>query len=347
MAEYSKLLTNRYGLRESWTLRVAEEQGAYAIARRAFTVMSPDEIKATVKDANIRGRGGAGFPAGVKWGFLPKDAQEAGLPGDQRRRGRAGHVQGPHHHGARPAPAGRGLHHRDATRSARTSATSTCATSWSPRSSASRRAIEERAPAGYLGKTPVRRGLRDRDLRAHRRGRVHLRRRDVAAQLARGPARRAAAQAAVPGAVAGAFGCPTIVNNVETIAARPGRRRAWAARSWASCRAACLNDGGVRLYGVSGHVKKPGVYEAPVGLTLRELIYDLGGGMLRRRSAAQGGDPRRLVDARCCAPDDLVDAPDPKSAAARVARQEPHRRADGRRHLPRARHACSAPAARS
>ena len=57
-----------------------------------------------------------------------------------------------------------------------------------------------RKAKGYLGKTPVRQGLRGRGLRPHRRRRVHLRRRDVAPQLARGPARRAAPQAAVPGA---------------------------------------------------------------------------------------------------------------------------------------------------
>ena len=62
----------------------------------------------------MRGRGGAGFPAGVKWGFLPKGNAKPRVPGDQRRRGRAGHLQGPHDHGARSAPADRGLHHRDA-----------------------------------------------------------------------------------------------------------------------------------------------------------------------------------------------------------------------------------------
>src|SRR3954466_6230484 len=72
MADFPKLLTNRYGLPNSWTLSVAEQQGAYVVARRAFTVMRPEEIHAQVKDANMRGRGGAGFPTGVKWGFLPK-----------------------------------------------------------------------------------------------------------------------------------------------------------------------------------------------------------------------------------------------------------------------------------
>jgi NADH-quinone oxidoreductase subunit F len=78
----------------------------------------------------------------------------------------------------------------------------------------------------------------------------------------------------------GAFGCPSTVNNVETIAIMPSVfsmggdafSKLSSLHSW--------NDGGARLFGVSGHVKKPGVYEAAVGLTLRELIYDLGGGIL-------------------------------------------------------------------
>ena len=72
MADIQKLLTTRYDLRDGHTIRVAEENGAYATARRAFTTMRPEDLCATVKDANMRGRGGAGFPTGVKWGFLPK-----------------------------------------------------------------------------------------------------------------------------------------------------------------------------------------------------------------------------------------------------------------------------------
>jgi NADH-quinone oxidoreductase subunit F len=80
-------------------------------------------------------------------------------------------------------------------------------------------------------------------------------------------------------AQAGAFGFPTTVNNVETVAIMP---TAFALGGDAFSRLSALhdfNDGGVRLFGVSGHVKRPGIYECAVGLTLRELIYDLGGGI--------------------------------------------------------------------
>ena len=77
MPEFPIILSNRYRVPQSWTLRAIESLGAYEIARKAFTELEPAAIAAEVKDANIRGRGGAGFPAGVKWGFLPKDSKVA------------------------------------------------------------------------------------------------------------------------------------------------------------------------------------------------------------------------------------------------------------------------------
>src|SRR5262249_41816382 len=75
MPEFPIVLSNRYRVPQSWTLKAVEPHGAYEQARRAFTSLEPAQIAAEVKDANIRGRGGAGFPAGVKWGFLPKDSK--------------------------------------------------------------------------------------------------------------------------------------------------------------------------------------------------------------------------------------------------------------------------------
>ncbi len=102
-------------------------------------------------------------------------------------------------------------------------------------------------------------------------------------------------------AQAGAFGCPTTVNNLETIAVVPtafehGRRGVLAS----SPRSTTSTTAASRLFGVNGHVKKPGVFEARVGLTLRELIYDLGGGILGDKQLL-ARHPRRLLHARCCA----------------------------------------------
>jgi len=307
MAEFAKLLTTRYGLPESWTLRVAEEHGAYASARRAITAMQPDEIAAQVKDACIRGRGGAGFPAGVKWGFLPKDKSkpvylvinaDEGEPGTFKDRTIM--ELDPHRmiEGCLIAMRAIGAHVcyiyvrcELVTSIQRLEA-----------------AIEEARQRGYIGKTPF--GVSHPiEIWVHAGAGAYICGEETSLlnslEGLRGEPRL---KPPFP-AVSGAFGCPTIVNNVETIAALPDVIRI-GGKEWAALGRGLPNDGGVRLYGVSGHVKKPGVYEAQVGLTLRELIYDLGGGMLRDdrplKGVIPGGSSTPVIRA-----DEIVHAPEP------------------------------------
>jgi NADH-quinone oxidoreductase subunit F len=306
MVESPKLLTSRYGVGESWLLRVAEQHGAYRSGRRALTAMQPADIAAQVKDANIRGRGGAGFPAGVKWGFLPKDRQkpvylvvnaDEGEPGTFKDRTIM--ELDPHRlvEGCLIAMRAIGAH--------------TCyiyirceLVTAIQRVEA---AIAEARQRGYVGKTPF--GVSHPiDIWVHTGAGAYICGEETSLlnslEGLRGEPRL---KPPFP-AVSGAFGCPTIVNNVETIAALPDVIQ-MGGKEWAAL-SRLPNDGGVRLYGVSGHVKKPGVYEAPVGLTLRELIYDLGGGMLRDdrplKAVIPGGSSTPVLR-----PDDMVDAPDP------------------------------------
>jgi len=79
-------------------------------------------------------------------------------------------------------------------------------------------------------------------------------------------------------AASGLWGCPTTINNVETVANVPFIIERGA--DWFLSVGKAPRNTGPKLYCLSGHVKRPGVYEAPMGLPLRELIYDLGGGML-------------------------------------------------------------------
>src|SRR5262249_58890488 len=108
----------------------------------------------------------------------------------------------------------------------------------------------------------------------------------------------------------GVFGCPTTVNNLETIAAVPSVFEMGGEEFSKLSSLHHLNDGGCRLFGVSGHVKKPGIYEACVGLTLRELIYELGGGV-------KGGELLAVIPGGSSCPilraDELVSAPGDKS----------------------------------
>ncbi|MGB0680973.1 MAG: NADH-ubiquinone oxidoreductase-F iron-sulfur binding region domain-containing protein, partial [Polyangiales bacterium] len=109
-------------------------------------------------------------------------------------------------------------------------------------------------------------------------------------------------------AIKGLFGMPTIVNNLETMAHVPNIIE-MGGEVWSKL-SRLPGDGGVRLYGVSGHVRRPGIYEGPVGLTLRELIEVHGGGMLHPdkplKAVIPGGSSTPVLR-----PDHIVDAADP------------------------------------
>jgi NADH-quinone oxidoreductase subunit F len=283
------------------------KHGAYETAKHAFTQMQPAQIAAEVKDANIRGRGGAGFPAGIKWGFLPKDSKVApylvinadeGEPGTFKDRTLM--ELDPHRliEGCLISMRAIGAHVcyiyvrcELVTSIARLEA-----------------AIEEARQQGYVGNKPF--GI-DHPMQIY----VHMGAGayicgEETSLLNSLEGRRGEPRLKPPfPAVKGAFGTPTIVNNVETIASVPDIVR-MGGKVWSDL-GKLPRDGGTRLYGVSGHVKRPGVFEAPVGLTLRELIYDLGGGMLHNdrplKAVIPGGSSTPVLR-----PEDLVHAPDEK-----------------------------------
>ncbi len=307
MAEWKNIFTDRYGLENSHTIAVAEKAGAYAQARRALIGIKPEAIQAEVKAANIRGRGGAGFPAGVKWGFLAKregvkpylviNADE-GEPGTFKDRTIM--ELDPHRliEGCIIACYAIGasvcyiyVRYELAKSIARLNA-----------------AIEEARAKGYLGARPF--GINQPiEIYTHPGAGAYICGEETAL-LNSLEGKRGEPRLKPPfPAVAGAFGAPTIVNNVETIASVPDIIKMGGA-AWAAL-GRLPNDGGTRLYGVSGHVKKPGIYEGPVGITLRELIYDLGGGMLHDdrplKGVIPGGSSTPVLR-----PDDIVHAPDEK-----------------------------------
>jgi len=308
MAEQPRILTDRYGLENSHTLAVAERAGAYVTARRALTSLEPAQIQAEVKAANIRGRGGAGFPAGMKWGFLAKregvkpylviNADE-GEPGTFKDRTIM--ELDPHRliEGCIIACYAIGantcyiyVRYELAQAIARLDA-----------------AIAEARSAGYLGALPFGTGHAI-EIYTHPGAGAYICGEETAL-LNSLEGRRGEPRLKPPfPAVAGAFGAPTIVNNVETIASVPDIVK-MGGEAWSKL-SKLPNDGGTRLYGVSGHVKNPRVFEAPVGITLREMIYDYCGGMLSDarplKAVIPGGSSTPVLR-----PDDIVQAPDPKS----------------------------------
>ena len=96
---------------ESWRLEDYVRRGGYAAARKALTSMTPKDVIAEVRKAGIRGRGGAGFPAGMKWAFVPADVAGPKYLCANADEGEPGDIQGPAHPRPRAPSADRGHHH--------------------------------------------------------------------------------------------------------------------------------------------------------------------------------------------------------------------------------------------
>ena len=137
LADKDRIFTNLYG-QHDWRLAGARQRGDWD-GTKELILKGRDWIVNEVKESGLRGRGGAGFPTGLKWSFMPKTERPAALSRRQRRRERARHLQGPRHPAQRSAQAGRRLPARRRRHGRATPATSISAASSTTRRSTSRR----------------------------------------------------------------------------------------------------------------------------------------------------------------------------------------------------------------
>jgi len=312
MLKRTDYLTRTYGKPEGWTLGTYErELDGYKVARRVLTTMTREQVVDEAKKANIRGRGGAGFPMGVKWSFMPKAVgpkphylcinADEGEPGTHKDRTLMeenphacieGCIIGCYGIGAHVAY----IYVRDELHLSKARLEA---------------AIKEAKAKGYLGKTPFGKDY-PVEVHVHSGAGAYICGEETS-MLNSIEGRRGEPRMKPPfPANAGAFGCPTTVNNLETIAAVPTAFgmgcEAWSKLSLLHS----IGDGGTRLYGVNGNVKKGAIVELAVGPTLNELIYDIGGGVQGDRGvlcAIPGGSSTPILR-----PQEKVNAPDPKSA---------------------------------
>jgi NADH-quinone oxidoreductase subunit F len=302
-----KILSKMYDVPEGWTLRAYERAGGYQAAKKALAMQQAAVVE-EMKKANVRGRGGAGFPAGVKWGFMKPDPvkpaylvvnADEGEPGTFKDRTLMekdphrcieGCIIGSYAIGAHVCY----IYVRDELHLSKERL-------WA--------AIREAREKGYLGKNPFG-GNYAVEVYVHTGAGAYICGEETALlESLEGKRGEPRLKPPFP-AQRGVFGCPTTVNNLETIAAVPTVIEMGGEAFSKLSALHHLNDGGSRLFGVSGHVKKPGIYEACVGLTLRELVYDLGGGMSEGEMLAviPGGSSCPVL-----LPSETVNAPDEKS----------------------------------
>lgn len=259
----------------SETLAGYEKHGGYEALKKALKKMDPAAVAAEVKNSGLRGRGGAGFPTGVKWGFVPKDTgkpvylcvnADESEPGTFKDRVIIELVPHMLVEGATIAAYAIGGCH---------TVYIYIRGEFFRQAEMLERAIAEAYAAGHLGKNIHGSGF-DCDMYVHRGAGAYICGEETALiESLEGKRGFPRIKPPFP-AVVGAFGCPTIVNNVETLANVPhiiNRGGDWFKGIGTE------KSTGTRLFGVSGHVKRPGIYEFPMGLPLLEMLEEHCGGV--------------------------------------------------------------------
>ncbi len=284
---YERILMRNVGVPNSASIKTYLAGGGYEGAKAALG-MSREDLVDLVKKANLRGRGGAGFPAGVKWSFLPRERSVTYLcvNADESEP---------------PTFCNRVLMEADphmllegiliaGYATATTVAYIYMRGEFTEQFHIMQKAVDEAYEAGYFGKNILGSGY-DLECYIHRGAGAYVCGEETGLiESLEGKRGWPRIKPPFP-AVEGLFRKPTVVNNVETLACLPHiltRGVDW----WLGL--GTPGSHGTKMYCVSGPVKRPGCYEAPLGITVRELIYgeDFGGGMrdnMKVKACSPGG----------------------------------------------------------
>ena len=268
------VITRMFGVADSHKLDVYLNYDGYKGLERALKQLTPDQVIDEVKKSNLRGRGGAGFPTGMKWSFVPKesakpkyilcnaDESEPGTCKDRPLMELCPHqlIEGVIIAG-RAVGAHRGyIYIRGEYRYVLEIVDA---------------AIEEAYARGYLGKDIMGSGF-DFDLHTHTgAGAYECGEESALMESLEGKRGYPRIRPPFP-AVVGLYGSPTVINNVETLSAVPAilhRGGEWYAGLGSA------KNGGTRLFCISGHVNRPGIYELPMGFNLKRMIEEVAGGI--------------------------------------------------------------------
>ncbi len=273
-AAETPLISRLFGVNDSTQIDVYLRYQGYVAMEKALKQMTPEQVIEEVKKSNLRGRGGAGFPTGMKWSFVPKDPAkqkyivcnaDESEPGTCKDRPLM--EMDPHQLIEGVVIAGRAVSAHNGYIYIR--GEYRCVLDIMDR------AIEEAYARGYLGKNILGSGF-DFDLCTHT-GAGAYECGEESALLESLEGKRGYPRIRPPfPAVVGLYGCPTVINNVETLSSVPAVIReggeAYANRG-------TPKNGGTRLFCISGHVNRPGIYELPMGFNLRRMIQEVAGGI--------------------------------------------------------------------
>lgn len=269
-----KLVSEHFGNEEARNLEWRLKNGGYEGARKMFREMNPEEVIEEVIRSNLRGLGGAGFPAGRKWSFVPKDDSKPKYLAVNADEAEPGTFKDryilewdPHRliEGIIICSYAVGIH----------TAYIYIRGEYVRPYERIQKAIDEAYEAGLIGPKTLGQDFH-LDIFVHRGAGAYICGEETGLlESLEGKKGWPRLKPPFP-ALVGAFGCPTVINNVETISHLPNimlKGGQWFADL------GCERNGGSRLFALSGCVNKPGVYELPLGTPLRELIYEHGGGI--------------------------------------------------------------------
>src|SRR5579863_9458759 len=295
-----KVISKRFGLPNSASLDVFVQNDGYKALKKALS-MTPDDVIPTVKNSGLRGRGGAGFNTGMKWSFVPKQSAkpkyvvcnaDESEPGTCKDRPLMEYD--PHQLIEGIVIAGYAIQSHQGFIYIRGE--------YRYLLDIVDRALAEAYQAGMLGKNIFGSGF-DFELCTHT-GAGAYECGEETALLNSLEGLRGYPRVKPPfPAVVGVYGSPTIVNNVETLANVPHiilKGAEWFAGLGTP------KNGGTRLFCLSGHINRPGIYELPMGFPLRRMIEEVGGGIpggKKLKSVIPGGSSCPLLTA------DEIDVP--------------------------------------
>ncbi|MBK9155187.1 MAG: NADH-quinone oxidoreductase subunit NuoF [Chloracidobacterium sp.] len=270
------LSLRRVTIQDGHTLKVYQDTGGYVQLKKAFA-MSPDEIIQQVKDSALRGRGGAGFPTGMKWSFVPKDSPKPKYIVCNADESEPGSFKDRYLLEYDPHALIEGM----------------IIAGWALKASTGYiyfrgeynylihimdRALGEAREAGILGKNIFGSGF-DMDIHTHTGAGAYICGEETALLSSLEGFRGHPRMKPPFPAVEGLYACPTVVNNVETLTSIP-QILEMGGIAWRDL--GTEKSGGTKLWSISGHVKKPGVYELPMGYAdMEKFIMEDCGGMLR------------------------------------------------------------------
>jgi len=269
-----KILTRNFGLESYFKIGVYRKHNGYRAQKKALLEMNPAQVLEEVKKAGLRGRGGAGFPAGLKWSFVPQNVDkprylcvnaDEGEPGTFKDRYILAH--NPHLllEGIVITAFAVGIH----------AAYVYIRGEYEAMARRLEGAIAEAYESACLGKNIMASGF-DLDVFVHRGAGAYICGEETALlESLEGKRGHPRVKPPFPASV-GLFQCPTVINNVETLANIPSIIEHGA--QWFLDQG-LPRDGGTRMFGVSGAVVRPGIYELPVGTSLKKIIFDHAGGL--------------------------------------------------------------------